>query len=251
MAFKLFWFLIVFVSSQGNCEKIIQDLTWSFGNDTIYWPGQRPFNFTKQQTVAESKYMYSVNEFCAAEHGGTHFDAPYHFYQNGLKVSEIDGFRLFGKGALVNLTDESEKLGRNVRLTVAHLQDWESKNGPFENGTILLVAFGRSKLWTNRSQYLDLEGESLNFPGISNEAAQWIVDKGTFYGVGLDTPSIDPGNTTDYFVHTLFAKNSLYNLENVKLLDYLPDKGFEIIAAPMKIEDGTGAPTRIFAILNN
>ncbi|XP_066255174.1 kynurenine formamidase-like isoform X2 [Euwallacea similis] len=229
--------------------EIVFDLTWSFSNDTIYWVKARPFTFTKQDYVVEDEYAYSINEFCAAEHGGTHFDAPYHFFQQGLKVSEIDVSRLYAKGALIDLTFESQQLGRNSRLRVKHLEEWETRNGPFENGTVLLVKFGRSKYWTNRSLYFDLEGETLNFPGFSNEAAKWIVDSKKFYGVGLDTPSVDPGNTTDFSVHQLLAKNSLYNLENVKLLEELPEKGFTLIVAPMKIEDGTGAPLRLFAVL--
>lgn len=75
-------------------------------------------------------------------------------------------------GALVNLTKEAEELGRNVRLTVKHLENWQLRNGPFESGTVLLVDFGRSRLWLNRTEYLDLEGETLNFPGNCNKHHQ-------------------------------------------------------------------------------
>ncbi|XP_066140343.1 kynurenine formamidase-like isoform X2 [Euwallacea fornicatus] len=238
----LMWFSDIFAD-------VVFDLTWNFSNDTIYWIKSRPFELTKRNYVVGDEYAYSANEFCAAEHGGTHFDAPYHFFQQGLKVSEVDVSKLYTKGALIDLTIESQQLGRNSRLRVKHLENWEATNGPFENGTVLLVKFGRSKYWTNRSLYLDLEEETLNFPGFSNEAAKWIVDSGKFYGVGLDTPSVDPGNTTDFYVHQLLARNSLYILENVKLLEDLPEKGFTLIVAPMKIQDGTGAPLRLFAVL--
>ncbi|KAH1016574.1 hypothetical protein HUJ04_007774 [Dendroctonus ponderosae] len=229
----------------------------------------RKFAFEKEiESSSDRGYWYSVKEFCAAEHGGTHFDAPYHFYQEGIKVSEIPAQKLFAKGcnqlksvvakliipfagALINLTAEAEEQGRNARLTVKHLEAWEARNGNFEIGSVLLVQFGRSKYWQNRTKYLDLEGETLNFPGFSDEAARWIVNSQKFYGVGLDTPSIDPGNTTTYFAHRHLAANNLYNLENVKILDSLPDKGFDLVIAPMKIQDGTGAPVRIFATLKN
>ncbi|CAH1135737.1 unnamed protein product [Ceutorhynchus assimilis] len=176
-------FVLIYLCSELSegisTNPIIYDLTWTFGNDTIYWPGWKKFEFTKQIHI-ENNGLYSANEFCAAEHGGTHFDAPYHFYQKGWKVAEVPVTRLFAKG-------------------------------------------------------------------LSNEAAQWIVDANKFVGVGLDTPSIDPGNTTDYFVHKIFAENSLYNLENVKLLDNLPERGFNVVVAPMKIEGGSGAPVRVFA----
>lgn len=70
-------------------------------------------------------------------------------------------------GVLINLEKEHAKLGRNVRLNVNHLEDWERRNGPFENGSVLLVQFGRSRYWLNRSKYLDLDSDNvtMNFPG--------------------------------------------------------------------------------------
>ncbi|XP_066140342.1 isatin hydrolase-like isoform X1 [Euwallacea fornicatus] len=242
-------FIIIACLHDFVISKIV-DLGWDFDKNTVYVSDLKKFEFSKKfGSIIERGYWYSANEFCAAEHGGTHFDAPYHFFQQGLKVSEVDVSKLYTKGALIDLTIESQQLGRNSRLRVKHLENWEATNGPFENGTVLLVKFGRSKYWTNRSLYLDLEEETLNFPGFSNEAAKWIVDSGKFYGVGLDTPSVDPGNTTDFYVHQLLARNSLYILENVKLLEDLPEKGFTLIVAPMKIQDGTGAPLRLFAVL--
>uniref|UniRef100_A0AAR5Q0V7 Cyclase n=1 Tax=Dendroctonus ponderosae TaxID=77166 RepID=A0AAR5Q0V7_DENPD len=240
--------LLALSSKVTSLEKSV-DLSWDFGSNTVYISGMRKFAFEKEiESSSDRGYWYSVKEFCAAEHGGTHFDAPYHFYQEGIKVSEIPAQKLFAKGALINLTAEAEEQGRNARLTVKHLEAWEARNGNFEIGSVLLVQFGRSKYWQNRTKYLDLEGETLNFP---DEAARWIVNSQKFYGVGLDTPSIDPGNTTTYFAHRHLAANNLYNLENVKILDSLPDKGFDLVIAPMKIQDGTGAPVRIFATLKN
>ncbi|KAH1025945.1 hypothetical protein HUJ05_010550 [Dendroctonus ponderosae] len=101
------------------------------------------------------------------------------------------------------------------------------------------------------TECLNIRQHNVSVQGFSDEAARWIVNSQKFYGVGLDTPSIDPGNTTTYFAHRHLAANNLYNLENVKILDSLPDKGFDLVIAPMKIQDGTGAPVRIFATLKN
>lgn len=58
--------------------------------------------------------------------------------------------------------------------------------------------------------------------GISAAAAEWIVKTDKFYGVGLDTASVDPGFSTDYKAHRILSKHQLYNLENVKLVEDLP-----------------------------
>lgn len=130
------------------------------------------------------------------------------------------------------------------------MEDWERKNGPFESDTILLIKFGNSKHWTNREKYLGLIEDRLNFPGISESAAEWIVNRKKFYGVGVDTASVDPGNSTDFKAHQIFANAQLFNIENAKIVEKLPEKCFKLFVLPMKIEEGTGAPLRLVAEVN-
>lgn len=93
---------------------------------------------------------------------------------------------------------------------------------------------------------------AFRFPGLSKDAAQWIVNSGKVYGVGVDGPSVDPGVTKSYDAHRILAKASLYNLENVALNGtVLPPKGFKLIVQPIKIMEGTGGPCRILAFTNN
>ncbi|KAF7266547.1 hypothetical protein GWI33_020056 [Rhynchophorus ferrugineus] len=235
----------IFLLFHANCSssQTIIDLTWNFNNETIYWPGQRQFQITKATESEKRGFWYSVKEFCAAEHGGTHFDAPYHFYKEGWKVSEVPVDRLFAKGALIE-TNQSN-------LYAKDLIKWEESNGRFDNGTVLLVKTGMGKYWTsNKTKYLALDTQNrMNFPGLSADAALWIAQSGQFFGVGIDTPSIDPGNSTDMVAHRTLASGQLFNLENVNLQEIHLRKGFDIIIAPMKLEEGTGAPVRIFAIL--
>jgi len=92
----------------------------------------------------------------------------------------------------------------------------------------------------------------LRFPGLSKDAAQWIVDSGKVYGVGVDSPSVDPGSCMTYDAHGVLSKANLYNLENVALNGtILPPRGFKLIVQPIKIEGGTGGPVRILAFTNN
>lgn len=92
----------------------------------------------------------------------------------------------------------------------------------------------------------------LSFPGLSKDAAQWIVDSKKVYGLGVDGPSVDPGISTSFDVHRILSKANIYNLENVALNGTtLPPKGFKLIIQPIKIIGGTGAPCRILAFTNN
>lgn len=236
----------VFKISANKLDKVV-DLSWEYGRNTLVWPNVVPFQYIRKIGHSEKGYWYAMNDFCVSEHGGTHLDAPYHFNENGWTVGQIPINRLIGKGALIDLSKNSPPL-----LEAKHLKDWEKRNGKFQNGTILLIKFNWSQYWTNSTLYFGKsENGSLNFPGLAASAARWIANTNKFYGVGVDTASVDPGNTKDYFVHKLLASNKLYNLENVKLTQALPEKGFHLFVMPMKLKSGSGAPVRIFAVPEN
>ena len=67
--------------------------------------------------------------------------------------------------------------------------------------------------------------------------------------MGLDTPSVDYGQSTDFASHVALYEENIYGLENVANLDGLPATGATVIALPMKLEGGSGGPVRIVAHL--
>ncbi|NRA98088.1 MAG: cyclase family protein, partial [Planctomycetes bacterium] len=89
--------------------------------------------------------------------------------------------------------------------------------------------------------------KELHFPGLAGEAARWLIDERRMRAVGIDTASIDPGISSDFEAHRVLAAAQVPVLENVASLDRLPSRGFEVIALPMKIRGGSGAPVRILA----
>jgi kynurenine formamidase len=155
------WILVANLGLALSELKTIVDLTWDFSNETIYWTGISPFKYTKVVGTDERGYWYSMNEFCAGEHGGTHFDAPYHFSKEGWKVADVPIERLIAQGATIDLSHNDTKT-----LLPQHLDSWVRLNGEFENNTILLVRFGWSRFWPNRTQYMGVDSEGkVNFPG--------------------------------------------------------------------------------------
>lgn len=93
----------------------------------------------------------------------------------------------------------------------------------------------------------------IRFPGLSKDAAQWIVDSGRgIYGVGVDGPSVDPGRAVETAdAHKILSRANLYNIENVALNGTtLPPNGFKLIIQPIKIIGATGGPCRILALTN-
>lgn len=116
----------------------------------------------------------------------------------------------------------------------------------------MLVRTGWGSRWPDVKRYMgdDTPGraDNLHFPGVSPEAARLLVARGVG-AVGIDTASLDPGTSADFPTHRILAAAGIPGLENVANLDALPAAGATVIALPMKIGKGSGAPCRIAALL--
>jgi kynurenine formamidase len=230
------------------------DLTYTFDSTTLYWPNN-VCGFEHKEDfkgTTPGGYFYSSYTICTPEHGGTHIDAPIHFAKDHLTVDSIPLSSLSGRGIIVDVSEKALK-NRDYLISVADLQDWEKANGEIKTGTIILFRTGYGQFYPNREKYFGsaLTGEKaipeLHFPGISPEAATWLVKTKKAKAVGLDTPSMDYGQSKDFMTHRILLGANIPGFENVAHLDQLPLKGFEIMALPMKIGGGSGAPLRIAA----
>jgi kynurenine formamidase len=67
--------------------------------------------------------------------------------------------------------------------------------------------------------------------------------------VGIDTASIDYGQSTRYETHRLLFDRDIPAFENLASLEQLPDRGAFVVALPMKIGGGSGAPLRVAAFV--
>jgi kynurenine formamidase len=257
LLFGLFCSLIFFGCKTTQPEfpagKII-DLTYPFEQATIYWPTSKEFQLEPVfQGVTEKGFFYTANNFSTAEHGGTHIDAPIHFSEGGHSLEAIPVEQLIGQGVVIDVTEKSAE-NRDYQVQVEDFTAWEKKHGTQLNDVIVLLRTGFGKYWPDRVKYMgtDERGQEavakLHFPGLHPEAAKWLVNNRKIKAIGLDTPSIDYGQSTLFESHvTLFEKN-IPAFENVANLDQLPEKGFTIIALPIKIKGGSGGPLRIVAI---
>jgi kynurenine formamidase len=249
-------FLLCTVGAVGFAQNIdrnkVVDLTYSLNQDTVYWPNGEGFRHKKiDWKITPGGYWYAAGEFAAAEHGGTHFDSPIHFGQGMTTLDKIPVSKLVGPLAVIDVTAASVK-NVDYRATPDDVTAWEKANGTIAPGTIVLFRTGWGKRWPGKKAYLgsDVPGDvaHLHFPGIAKETAELLV-KRKVDGVGIDTASMDYGPSKDFIVHQVLNKANIYGLENVANAERLPAKGATIIALPIKIEDGSGGPARIIAIL--
>lgn len=231
------------------------DLTWSFDEHSIYWPTNIPFTHEPVfEGINDQGYYYSSFHFAAEEHGGTHFDAPVHFAQGGNTVEQVPLEQLTGEGILVDVRRQVSG-DRDYLITAEDLKAWEEVHGRIPDGAIVLFNTGFWKLYPDKEAYTGttLTGQdgvdNLSFPGIHPDASQWLVDNRDIKAVGLDTPSIDYGQSKDFMTHRILFAHGLTAYENLARLDDLPARGFWVMAFPMKIRGGSGAPLRIVAFL--
>ena len=235
-------------------RKIV-DLTYSFDAESVYWPTAETFKLeTDAEGMTENGYYYSAYRYSAAEHGGTHLDAPVHFAKGRNSVDQIPIDQLTGAGLVLDVTKQCAG-NADYLISVADFKDWEKKNGEIPVGSIVLLRTGFGRFYPDRRKYLgtDERGAAavakLHFPGLDPEAARWLTQNRSIKAIGLDTASIDRGQSTMFESHrTLFEKN-VPAFENVANLDQLPVKGFTIVALPMKIKGGSGGPLRIIAMM--
>jgi len=229
------------------------DLTHPFDDTTIYWPTARRFELDPvSHGRTPGGWWYAANDFCAAEHGGTHLDAPVHFAERGWTTDEIPLDRLRGPAAVVDLTSAASAQ-RDLLIGVPALQADEAAHGRIPDGAMVLLRTGWSRYWPDTESYLGTavrgDVEHLRFPGLSDDAARWLVAERKIRGVGIDTASIDRGRSKDFRAHRVLGAADVLIFENLANLDVLPARGAVFVGLPMKIRGGSGGPLRAIALL--
>ena len=234
-----------------NTELV--DLTWTFDEQTLYWPTSPSAFELKQLSYGPTPggWFYASNAICTPEHGGTHLDAPIHFAAGKRTADEIPLEQLIAPAVVI---DVSAKTNANAdyRLTADDIRAWESQHGAIAAGTIVLLHTGWGARWPDRKEYFgdDTPGrtDNLHFPSYGEDAARLLVER-RVAALGVDTASIDSGQTKDFIVHQIANGANLPGFENVAHLERLPARGAWVIALPMKIGKGSGGPLRIVAAI--
>jgi kynurenine formamidase len=232
----------------------VVDLTYAFDEHTLYWPNS-PASFELKRLSygpAPGGYFYSANLFSAPEHGGTHLDAPIHFSEHGKTIDLIPPRQLMAPAVVIDISSKAAA-DPDYRLSASDVADWEGIHGRIEPGTIVLLRTGWGARYGNRKAYFgdDTPGatDKLHFPSFGADAARVLVDDRRAGAIGLDTASIDYGQSKDFIVHQIASAANVPGLENVANLDKIPPRGAYVIALPMKIGGGSGGPLRIVALL--
>ncbi|MFO0687289.1 MAG: cyclase family protein [Myxococcota bacterium] len=166
-------------------------------------------------------------------------------------VEAIPVAQLIGPAIVLDVADAAAR-DPDHAVSAAEIESGETDHGRIEPGSIVLVRTGWSRHWPDRKRYLgsDVPGdvEHLHFPGLARDAAELLVAR-RVDAVGIDTASLDPGTSRDFIAHRILNGAEIYGLENEARLEALPPRGALVLALPMKIAEGSGAPVRVVAVL--
>ncbi len=236
-------------------EGDLIDLSHAYDERAIFWPTAEPFRLDKvADGITEAGYYYAANNFFTSEHGGTHIDAPVHFARGRQSVDRIPLDRLMGPASVVDVTGRADT-DADYQVRTEDFLQWERANGVLPTGAIVLIRTGFSARWPDAGRYLGTaaRGEAgaaaLHFPGLHPDAARWLIDNRSIKSIGIDTASIDHGQSTEFESHRLLYAQDIPAFENLTALDRLPATGAYVVALPMKIAGGSGAPLRAVAIV--
>ncbi|MDT3399121.1 cyclase family protein [Streptomyces sp. B1866] len=195
------------------------------------------------------------NDFTCGEHTGTHLDAPVHWVtgRDGEDVSRIPPPRLVGSACVVDVAVRvAEDPG--YLLTVADVIAWERAHGPLPHGCWVLLRTGWSARGDDPEAFLNVTGAGPVTPGVSAECARWLAADPRVTGLGVETVGTDAGAahafSPPFPCHHFLLGAGTYGLTQLRNLDALPPRGAALVAAPLPIVDGSGAPARVLGLVD-
>jgi kynurenine formamidase len=224
-------------------ERLV-DLTQPLGPATTLWPGST--RFATHVVAGYARDGAYARDLATPEHAGTHLDAPAHFDPDGRRIHELPLVELVRPLALLDVrpwVDGNPNVGIGADVVAA----LEGRDGRIADGSAVIVHTGWDAYADTPHRYLGAAG-ALSFPGLERDAAELLVARGVA-GVGIDTLSIDRGDSTTYPAHHTLLPAGIWQLEGLVNLAGLPARGAWLIAAALPLVDGSGSPARVFAIL--
>ena len=231
------------------------DLTHTFDEHTLVWPTSDPMRLEKvADGVTAGGWYYASNIVHTTEHGGTHLDAPVHFAAGQTTADKVALSRLIGEAVVIDVSAQASK-DADYLVSVDDLRRWEATHGRIGPGSRVLLRTGWSSRWPDAVKYLGTASKGaegvaqLHFPGLHPDAATFLVKERQIGAVGIDTASMDRGQSTTFETHRILAAAGVPGFENLTNLEKLPARGTMLVALPMKVGGGSGGPLRAIAVI--
>ncbi len=194
------------------------------------------------------------NTITLGEHTGTHFDAPIHWVTgkdlSGNATDTIPAGKFVGPACVIDVSRESAA-DADFLLTPEHIAGWEATHGRIPAGAWVLLRTD----WSKRSgaAFLNADADGPHTPGFHQRASEFLAHQRDVLGVGVETIGTDAGQagrfTPPFPNHTIMHGAGKFGLASLCNLDQLPATGSVVIAAPLKLVNGSGSPLRVLALI--
>lgn len=196
------------------------------------------------------------NNFSCGEHTGTHFDAPVHWVTGkdhpNNSVDTIEPRNFVAPAVVIDASAEVAA-DPDWLLTVGFLEAWERRHGRIPPGAWVLFRTDWSKRIDDPLSFVNMREDGAHTPGPTQATVEWLIEQRQVHGFGVETINTDAGQSyawpVPYPCHTLMHGANRYGLQCLKNLDQLPAQGAMIVAAPLKIQGGSGSPLRVLALV--
>jgi kynurenine formamidase len=221
-----------------------QDLTHVFTEGFPVFTGDSPARETL--FTIPSAGFYS-QKWTFGEHSGTHMDAPGHFTLGGRLSPEITPQELIVPVVVIDISARA-RTNPDAMVTVDDVRSFERGHGRIPDGALVCMNSG----WAAKvGDPLAFKGGAAfpdyHFPGFGVDAAMWLARERNVTAIGVDTMSLDPGNSSTFPVHVNFLATDRYGLENLNNLDQIPPRGALAYVGLIPWEEGSGGPCRVIA----
>ncbi|VDI46963.1 Hypothetical predicted protein [Mytilus galloprovincialis] len=251
MVYLVLVFVCLFVYSLQLDFEVI-DLSHTIGPTTISLPINPAFNFTVLERNFNERYRIWIegNWFGMSEHTLTHVDAPAHMSMGKEHIHEIPLEKLIGPVVVLDVKRKVAMV-QEYGVSIKDLFDWERQFGRIPNGAAVIMNSGWDRRYPHPYAVFNTRNISdintYRVPSWTFQAADWLLTNRRVIAIGVDTPSVDFFTGKTLPVHRRIFRDSVIALEGVANLDSLPPHGATIYIPALKLYQGSGSPTRIFA----
>ncbi len=226
----------------------VVDLSHVISPQIPLWPGDPKVVFKVVATMKKDGYY--LRSFTIGEHSATHMNAPNSFVSgNTQAITSYPPEQRVVPAVVIDARAQSAA-NADYQLTKQDVLDWEAKHGTIAPGSFVIMFTGWQDKWSDPKAFINQDAKgNLHFPGFAGATTKWLVSDRQIAGVGIDTHGVDPGSDTSYATNTEMANTHKIAIECMTNLDKLPAKGATLVLAPLQLQNGSGSPMDILALV--
>jgi len=252
IALALLFSPFVYAWEKPPLDKIVDLTNVLDDKGPTFWAPRQ--DYFEHKRLANYEEGFNVWMLKVVEHYGTHIDAPSHRVEGKDYgwLPDIPFTRLlFVPAVVIDISAKAER-DNDYQMTVDDILAWEKKNGYIPPGVYVLMNSGWGKRWSTPEKFDNKDAQgTMHFPGMSQEACEFLVKERDIVGVGTDVYCPDYGLDFGkvWPAHQVLLGNGRLIVEQIQNMDKLPPKGATLIICPLKVEGSSGGQIRLFAIL--